>query len=153
MSNQDIRKLLGEAVSALLQADTLIREEVDYADRGGPGYRGLAAKLRKAEDEIKDEFEARGEKLGQACIEGDDIVFRVRIDHLATIVANAPDDPGFTVTSAAAFAPEVVRELNTEVGENQPTVIQAAFDRAMLIAFENGAEGAESASTSSAHDD
>jgi hypothetical protein len=82
--------------------------------------------------------------VAKAIIEGDEIVIRIPLSALPRAVENAGDACGanLKLTDAAAFAPEFVRELNREE-ENGDTPIYKLLDRAIMDAWENGAEGIE----------
>jgi hypothetical protein len=82
-------------------------------------------------------------KSGQALIEGDEIVIRVAIEALPTIVDASPLAPAeFSVTDAVTFAAELVKELNREE-EDGTTPIHRMFDVVILEAIEQGADGVE----------
>ena len=79
--------------------------------------------------------------MSDAVIEGNDIVIRVAIDALPAVVESGPF-VGWRVTDGAAFARDLVHELNAE-SEDGTTVVHLMFDRAIERAIENGAQGVE----------
>lgn len=81
---------------------------------------------------------------GQAVIERKSIVIRVPIPALPMIVEGAWAtnnwDTRWKVTDPEAFAKEIVHTLNQE-DERGTTAIHRMFDRAIVAAVEDGAEG------------
>lgn len=86
------------------------------------------------------------ENSGRAIIEDGSIVIRIAIDALPMIVEGSWASGGmgtrYKVTDAAAFAADLVRELNDE-SEDGTTRIHRMFDKAIINAIEQGAEGIE----------
>jgi hypothetical protein len=85
-------------------------------------------------------------RTAEAFIEKGEIVIRIAIDVLPSAYQAGIDigaiEPGFKITNARKFAPEVVRALNDE-DEEGTTPIHRLFDAACEEAIEQGAEGVE----------
>jgi hypothetical protein len=83
---------------------------------------------------------------GQAKIENGEIVFRVAIENLPTILDGswATGNLGvrYKITNAELFAADLLRELNHE-SEDGSTPIHALFDRCIDEAINQGAQGLE----------
>lgn len=83
---------------------------------------------------------------GKADLVDGEIVIRLPVDNLGCALEGAWAlhyiDAHFTVTDPQAFAKEVMRSLNNE-DEQGTTLIHRMFDKAMLDAIEQGAEGVE----------
>lgn len=81
---------------------------------------------------------------GRAFIEGAEIVIRVPLASLATVVDGAwmchGIEPRLKITDATAFARDLCRALNVE-DEDGTTPVHQLFDAAIQTAFEQGAEG------------
>ena len=82
----------------------------------------------------------------QAIIENDEIVIRVPIKYLPTIIEGAwalnALDKRFKLTDAALFAKDMVCALN-DGDEEGTTMIHKMFDKAINEALEQGAKGIE----------
>lgn len=83
---------------------------------------------------------------GQAVIEDGNIVIRVPIDALQTVIDGATALNGlyerWLITDKDVFAAEVVRSINDE-DEQGTTPFHKMFDRAMSHAIDQGAQGIE----------
>ena len=86
------------------------------------------------------------ENSGRAIIEDGSLVIRVALEALPMIVegswAAGGIDTRYKVTDAAAFAADLVRELNDE-SEDVTTLIHRMFDKAIDNAIGQGAFGIE----------
>lgn len=86
------------------------------------------------------------EDCGRAIIEDGAIVIRIALDTLPLVVDGAwgtgAMDTRYKVTDPAAFAADLVRELNDE-DERGTTRIHRMFDKAFENAIDQGAEGIE----------
>lgn len=80
---------------------------------------------------------------GRAEIEDGNIVIRVSIDNLETIVNNGPHSDEIEVVDPHLFARDLVVALQEEA-EDGTTAVHKLFDDAILGAFENGADGVRS---------
>ena len=85
-------------------------------------------------------------KYGEAVIDDGCIIIRVDVPGLRQSVEAAwmcgAVDTKLRVTDPLLFAKEMCRELNKE-SENGTTPIHTLLDKAIVAAFENGAEGIE----------
>lgn len=86
------------------------------------------------------------ENSGCAIIEDGSLVIRITLEAMPMIVegswAAGGMDTRYKVTDAAAFAADLVRELNYE-SEDGTTSIHRMFDKAIENAIGQGAEGIE----------
>lgn len=86
------------------------------------------------------------ENSGRAIIEDGSLVIRVALEALPMVVegswAAGYMDTRYKVTDTAAFAADLVRELNDE-SEDGTTRIHRMFDKAIENAIGQGAEGIE----------
>lgn len=86
------------------------------------------------------------ENSGRAIIEDGSLVIRVALEALPMVVEGAWAagymDTRYKLTDPAAFARDLVRELNDE-SEDGTTRIHRMFDKAIENAINQGAEGIE----------
>lgn len=89
----------------------------------------------------------RSDFSAEAFIRRNEIIIRLPIDIMAAAYSGGVDlgyiEPGWKVTDPAAFAREVVHELNRENPDNGTTPIHRLFDAVMQEAIEQGADGVE----------
>ena len=76
--------------------------------------------------------------LDYAKVEGDEIVVRIKVNHLPIALEHA----GLKVTEPKSFAPHLAREMNAE-GMDGDLFINKFFDAAAVRAYECAAPGVE----------
>jgi hypothetical protein len=152
MAQREIDRLRGELVGARIAALEEAATHLETKCSGSWDVKLIAAEIRALKmarveaGRTESEEDHLGKRNAEAVIEGDEIVIRLPINVIEHAYSAGVDAgairPGFRVTDARMFAPEVVRALNDE-DEEGTTPIHHLFDDAFTEAIEQGAEGVE----------